>query len=58
MSDEGAEILRAARQSARTTEDAREAQREINDRVEWSPRELLPDVFEGGERDERVHSDD
>ncbi|GAA0290502.1 hypothetical protein [Halarchaeum salinum] len=28
--------------------------RDVYDRVDWSPREMLPDLFE---RDERVHRD-
>lgn len=43
MTEQGAEILRAAQQTTHTTEEARQSQRQINERVEWDLHQMLPE---------------
>ncbi len=44
MTEQGAEVLRAAQQTTRTTEEARRSQRQINERVEWDLHQMLPEL--------------
>lgn len=49
MTKEGAEILREAQQTGRTSEEARQSQRQINEEVNWDLRQMLPYLY-GNER--------
>ncbi|MCD2201651.1 hypothetical protein LPA44_17455 [Halobacterium sp. KA-4] len=44
MTEQGAEVLRAAQQTTHTTEEARQSQRQINERVEWDLHQMLPEL--------------
>jgi len=46
MTEQGAEVLRAAQQTTRTTEEARQSQRQINEQVDWDLRRMLPELYD------------
>lgn len=46
MTKKGAEILRAAQQTGRTSEDARQSQRRINEEVDWDFYRMLPELYD------------
>ena len=59
MSNEAARYFETAKDDDRTLEEVQEDMRELNERVEWPVRELLPEVFdEEDEQRERAHADD
>ena len=59
MSNEAARYFEAAKDDDRTLGEVREDMRELNERVEWPVRELLPEVFgKDDEQRERARADD
>lgn len=59
MSNEAARYFETAKDDDRTLKEVRADIRELNERVEWPVRELLPEVFgTDDEQRERARADD
>lgn len=58
MTEKGADILRAAQQTGRTSEEARQSQRQINQMVDWDLHRMLPELYDSRRRGLQASDDE